>query len=106
MTKGTITLPIVPGGPSWIWAIVGVKPLAVTLPLTDPSAAMLIVPSAAAELLIGGTSFSPESTRWKSSPNAAVGIPAATAMAKDHADNATAVDLEEAFIVELLLLKS
>src|ERR1043165_6149792 len=59
--KGTITGPFLPAAAWWMCAAVGVKPVAVTEPLTAPSSPIVIAPEAEPALLTGGTSWSPDS---------------------------------------------
>src|SRR5438045_6495508 len=47
----------------WMWAIVPARPVASTLPLTAPSGATVMVPAPVADVLTGGTSWSPLSFR-------------------------------------------
>src|ERR1035437_9964493 len=54
--SGMITVPFLPVAASWMCATVPAMPVVVTLPLTDLSAPMIIVPVPVPALLTGGTS--------------------------------------------------
>src|SRR6185437_7916581 len=91
--------PYLSAAPWWMCAAVGVKPLAVTLPLTLPSSLIVMVPLPEPLLFTGGTSWSPDSFTFIDSASAAADVQART-IANDHVDTCcTLFDLRNAFIV-------
>src|SRR5579862_5709140 len=59
-----MTGPFEPAAASWMCAMVPAMPVVVTLPLTDPSAPTMMLPLPLAEVVTGGTSWSPARDNW------------------------------------------
>ena len=90
--RRSLQLPLINGG------AVGVKPVAVTLPLTVPSSLIVTDPLPAPLLLTAGTSSSPDSLTSIFPANAAADVQPSTT-ANDHADSFTTLfEFKNAFI--------